>query len=232
MLLLVGLSASIVNMVPWGGPLGRVGAILGKDPSMLWRPLISVQIVGLLLAVGMAYLLRVRERIRISRLGPADEEIIDTPEEVEEQEKNPTKHSHSDLLWVNFLLTAGTVGILLWGVIPAGFTFMMALSIALPLNFRKVEKQMERIKAHAPNALLMAAIILSAGSFLGILGGTGMLDSLAVDLVKLLPDFIVPKLHILIGFLGVPFEIILNTDAYYFALFPVIEQIVTSNGVD
>ena len=91
---------------------------------------------------------------------------------------------------------------------------------------------MERIKDHAPNALLMTAIILSAGSFLGILGGTGMLDSLAVDLVKLLPDFIVPKLHILIGFLGVPFEIILNTDAYYFALFPVIEQIVTSNGVD
>ncbi|MEQ9592180.1 MAG: citrate:proton symporter [Cyclobacteriaceae bacterium] len=232
LLLLVGLSASIVNMVPWGGPLGRVGAILGKDPSVLWRPLIPVQIVGLVLAVAMAYVLGVREKIRISRLGPADEEIIDTVEEVKEQEQNPIKHAHSDLLWANFLLTAGTVGILLWGVIPAGFTFMMALSIALPLNFRKVEKQMERIKAHAPNALLMAAIILAAGSFLGILGGTGMLNSLAVDMVKFLPDMIITKLHLVIGFLGVPFEIILNTDAYYFALFPVIEQIVTSNGVD
>ncbi len=232
LLLLVGTSASIVNMVPWGGPLGRVGAILGKDPSILWRPLIPVQIIGLVLAVVMAYILGVREKIRISRLGPMDEEIIDTPEEVRELEDNPKKHSHSELLWVNFLLTLGTIGILLWGIIPAGFTFMMALSIALPINFRKVEKQMERIKAHAPNALLMAAIILSAGSFLGILGGTGMLNALAVDLVKLLPDFIVPKLHILIGILGVPFEIILNTDAYYFALFPVIEQIVTSIGVD
>lgn len=234
LLLLVGTSASIVNMVPWGGPLGRVGAILGKDPSLLWRPLIPLQIIGLVLAVAMAVVLGTREKIRISRLVDLDDDSVEEEKETKEQseESNSMKQAHSKLLWVNFLLTLGTVGLLLWGIIPAGLTFMMALSIALPLNFKKVEKQMERIKAHAPNALLMAAIILSAGSFLGILGGTGMLNSLAVDLVKILPDFIVPKLHIIIGLLGVPFEIILNTDAYYFALFPVIEQIVTTIGID
>ena len=234
LLLLVGTSASIVNMVPWGGPLGRVGAILGTDPSILWRPLIPLQIIGLVLAIVMAIILGTREKIRISRLvdlnGSTSEAENEGPKETDASDS--TKQTHSKFLWFNFLLTLGTVGILLWGIIPAGLTFMMALSIALPLNFRKVEKQMERIKAHAPNALLMAAIILSAGSFLGILGGTGMLNSLAVDLVKILPEFIVPKLHLVIGFLGVPFEIILNTDAYYFALFPVIEQIVTTIGVD
>src|SRR5690606_37629007 len=123
------------------------------------------------------------------------------------------------------------IGLLVWGIVPAGFIFMIGVSIALPLNYRSVNEQMDRIKAHAPNALLMAAIILAAGSFLGILNGTNMLDSIATDLVKILPAVIVPYLHIIIGVLGVPFDLLLSTDAYYFALFPIVEQVVTSFGV-
>jgi CitMHS family citrate-Mg2+:H+ or citrate-Ca2+:H+ symporter len=41
----------------------------------------------------------------------------------------------------------------------------------------------------------------------------------------------VPHLHLIIGFFGTPFELILNTDAYYFALFPVIQDIVSQHGV-
>lgn len=90
---------------------------------------------------------------------------------------------------------------------------------------------MARVKAHAPSALMMASIILAAGSFLGILNGTGMLDALATDLVKILPVAVVPFLHIIIGIFGVPFDLALSTDAYYFALLPIVEQIVTGFGV-
>src|SRR5699024_5337437 len=83
----------------------------------------------------------------------------------------------------------------------------------------------------APNALPMASIILTAGSFLGILSGTGMLDSIATDLVNILPGMVAPYLHLMIGFLGVPFDLLLSTDAYYFALLPVVEQIGTTFGI-
>ena len=133
--------------------------------------------------------------------------------------------------WVNVILAISVIGVLVWGVIPAGFAFMIGVSIALPINYPNIQDQMSRIKDHAPGAILMATIILAAGSFLGILNGTDMLNSIAKDLVTVLPAFIIPYLHIIIGVLGVPFDLLLSTDAYYFALLPIVDQVVTGFGV-
>ena len=65
--------------------------------------------------------------------------------------------------WLNALLAISVIGVLVWGVIPAGFAFMIGVGIALPLNYPKVQDQMARIKDHAPGGILMATIILAAG---------------------------------------------------------------------
>lgn len=236
LLLLVGTSASIMNMLPWAGPLGRTAAVLGMDVTELWRPLIKVQIIGLVLLVGLAILLAIREKRLIAKRGDFNKELY--------EEANPPVAGANDeaslkqaalrrpkLLWANALLAIAIIGILVWGIVPAGFAFMIGVSIALPLNYPNMKDQMDRIKDHAPNALLMAAIILAAGSFLGILNGTLMLDSIATDLVKILPAFVLPYLHLIIGFFGVPFDLLLSTDAYYFALFPIVEQVASTAGV-
>ncbi|RNA67063.1 CitMHS family transporter [Alteribacter keqinensis] len=240
LLLLVGLSASIMNLVPWAGPIGRAGAVLGVDPSALWRPLIPVQISAMLLLIVLAAFLGIREKRRISRMSDdevakadAEAEVAATSETAEPAvvERDPAL-ARPKLLWLNLLISLAVITVLVWDILPSGLVFMLGLSIALPINYPKVNDQMERIKTHAPNALMMAAIILAAGSFLGIMNGTGMLDSLATDLVMILPAFVVPYLHVIMGVFGVPFDLVLSTDAYYFALLPVVEQIVTSHGVD
>lgn len=239
LLLLVGLSASIMNLVPWAGPIGRAGAVLGVDPTELWRPLIPVQISALLLLLILAVFLGMREKRRINRL-PESSPSLERNQAAEESaaalDTNETAERDSlrrpKLIWINFAIALSVIFLLVWGIVPSGFIFMIGLSIALPLNYPKVQDQMGRIKEHAPNALMMASIILAAGSFLGIMNGTEMLDSLAVDLVTILPAFIVPYLHIIMGVFGVPFDLVLSTDAYYFALLPVVEQIVTSHGID
>jgi len=230
LLLLVGTSASIVNMIPWGGPMGRSAIILEVDPTDLWRPLIPLQFVALLLLLALAFFLGLKEKKRIHKL----EENIDTEhddfnqDQLEEKEHHPTAKP----IWVNFLLTLAVIAMLFWGIIPAGFTFMIGVRLALVLNFPQKKLQMNRLKHHAPNALVMATIILAAGSFLGILNGSGMLDSIATDMVNVLPEAIIPELHLIVGALGVPLELVLSTDATYFALYPIIEQIVTGYGVD
>ncbi|MDN3428609.1 citrate:proton symporter [Microbacterium sp. APC 3898] len=236
LLLLVGTSASIMNMLPWGGPLGRTAAVLGVDVTELWRPLIKVQVIGLVLLIGLAVLLAIREKRLIAKRGDYNEELYEEAQPLvkgaqDEASLKAASLRRPKLLWVNTLLAIAVIGILVWGIIPAGFAFMIGVSLALPLNYPNMKDQMDRIKDHAPNALLMAAIILAAGSFLGILNGTLMLDSIANDLVKILPAFVIPYLHIIIGFLGVPFDLLLSTDAYYFALFPIVEQVVTEFGV-
>lgn len=236
LLLLVGTSASIMNMLPWAGPLGRTAAVLGMDVTELWRPLIKVQVVGLILLITLAVLLAMREKRLIARRGDFNKEIYEEadPLDVTAQDEKSQKAAalrRPKLLWANTLLALAVIAVLVWGVIPAGLAFMIGVSIALPLNYPDMKDQMDRIKDHAPNALLMAAIILAAGSFLGILEGTLMLDSIANDLVTILPAFVIPYLHLIIGFFGVPFDLLLSTDAYYFALFPIVEQVVTGAGV-
>lgn len=236
LLLLVGGSASIMNMLPWAGPLGRTASVLKMDVTELWRPLIPIQLIGLVLMVVLAVLLGIREKRRIianygaletaAALDASAEDHDETSQSARDQSLNRPK-----LIWVNALLALAVIGVLVAGIIPAGLAFMIGVSIALPLNFRKVNDQMERLRAHAPNALTMASIILAAGLFLGILNGTGMLDAIAKDVVKVLPETVTPYLHIIIGVLGVPFDLLLSTDAYYFALFPVVDQIAASFGV-
>ncbi|MBP2076777.1 CitMHS family transporter [Oceanobacillus polygoni] len=236
LLLLIGGSASIMNMVPWAGPLGRTASVLNMDVTELWRPLIPIQITGLILMIALAVFLGIMEKRRISKyhgLVSAEESAAAIErmngDSTAAQEKESL--ARPKLLWVNAILFLSVIGILVWGIIPAGFAFMIGLSIALPLNYPNMKQQTKIMRMHAPSALMMATIILAAGSFLGILTGTGMLDSIAEDLVTIIPAFIAPYLHLIIGFFGVPFDLLLSTDAYYFALLPVVDQIATGFGI-
>ena len=238
LLMLVGTAASIMNMVPWAGPLGRTAAVLNMDVTELWRPLIPIQIIGLVLLIALAVTLGYREKRLITKRASSGEEAKDdeiSDATISEAQLAATVVENDlarpKLLWLNAILAISVIGVLVWGVIPAGFAFMIGVSIALPLNYPKVQDQMARIKEHAPGGILMATIILAAGSFLGILNGTDMLNSIAKDLVTVLPAFIVPYLHIIIGAFGVPFDLLLSTDAYYFALLPIVDQVVSVYGV-
>jgi len=230
LLLLVGTSASIVNMVPWGGPVGRAGAVLKVDPSLLWRPLIPLQFIALFLLIGMAVILGLREQRRIAGAGVPAEAAPAEADTAEITSASPDAF-RPGRFWFNVLLTVAVVTLLFLSLVPAGLAFMVGASVALLVNYPDVKDQMARIKAHAPNALLMAAIILAAGSFLGIMNGTGMLKVLATDFVALMPGGFSRYLHLIIGVLGVPFELVLNTDATYFALLPIMVQIVGDFGV-
>ncbi|WP_313336296.1 SLC13 family permease, partial [Comamonas sp.] len=63
--LLLAASAGIVNMLPWGGPLGRVATVLEMDAVVLWRDLIVVQAMGLAMLLALAVFLGLREQRRI-----------------------------------------------------------------------------------------------------------------------------------------------------------------------
>jgi len=241
LMLLVSTSAAIMNMVPWGGPLGRSAVVLKADPAALWRPLIGLQVVGMVLLIGMAVILGLREMRRIARADSTDRDPDDDPAaEAADVHMDPRSTVHVGsanlarprLLWLNSLLTIAVIGTLVWGVVPPEFVFVVAFSIALPINYPTAAEQMNRIRAYAPGALLMAAIILAAGSFLGIMSGTGMLTSIATDTVALLPAAVSKYLHVIVGVLGIPLELVLNTDAFFFALMPVVIQMVSRLGVN
>ena len=222
LLLLVCASASVMNMLPWGGPLGRASSVIKMDPMEFWSVLVFLQLIAICLVLLMSIYLGRREE-RKGNQGELSPRLADDP-----------LHSttNSRLYWINLALTLFMLAVLFTGALPSALVFMLAVSLALWINYPGYKQQADCVKSHAGDALILASIIVSAGAFLGILDGSGMLNSLSNDIVAILPASIIPKLHVIIGFLGVPMEMLLNTDAYYFALLPVIEQTVGNHGVE
>ncbi|STZ13803.1 Citrate transporter [Moraxella caviae] len=227
--LLLAASAGITNMLPWGGPLARVATVLGADVEVIYRPLIAVQVIGITLTIIMAVILGMREKRRIIAehgalvvgghgfgLDADDEEVS----------------ANRGKFWVNVAIFVAAMVVLFANLLPPAFVFMLGTAVALMVNYRTPKEQLACINANAGGAIMMATIILAAGVFLGTLKGSGMLDAISQDLVNVLPAALLPNLHYVTGFLGVPLELVLSTDAYYFGLFPVVEQITSDVGVD
>src|SRR5690606_8796177 len=296
LMLLLSTSMAILNMLPWGGPVGRAGVATGHDPIDLWQGLIPLQIVGVVLLLGMAALLGLRENRRIARAavttepelalagartigsdvtgdradvltgsGSASGSGSGSGEAVSERtggsgdgsagstgsdtggtsegergtaeaggqggDRADAVEGRPHLPWFNGLLVVALLGVLVADLLPAGLVFMLGLSAALVVNYPKVSDQMERIRAHGGGALGTGAIILAAGCFLGVLEESGMLRSLATDMISLLPESVVPLLHLIVGVLGMPFELVLSTDAHYFALLPLVHDAATQLDV-
>ena len=230
LVLLVGLGASMVNLIPWAGPMGRAAIILGMDPFVVWKPLIPIQLIGLGLVLLLALYFGWKEKIKGKR-SVMKERLLDLYQQSDTKVETMDK-THFKPWWVNGLITLTCFIALFAGIMPPGLIFMLGCSLLMFINFPKKNQQMERLRAHAPNSLLMGSIIMVAGSFMGILSESGMLESIAVDLVNVLPKEAISNLHYIIAFFGVPLELLLSTDATYFALFPVIEQIVSEHGVN
>lgn len=245
LLLLIATSAGIMNMVPWGGPTGRTASVLNVDNiAELWYPLIPLQIFGFFLVILLAIGLGFREKRRIQKRADAGEIIINQHVDVQtiaddfskrqvEEENNWSEKrvKHPALLWINALLTIAIIILMVANLMPPELAFMLGVAIALPLNFRSVQDQMGRVKAHAPSALMMAAVILAAGVFLGVLDESGMLESIAIFMVSILPAFLGPYLHVIVGVMGVPLDLLTSTDAYYFAVLPIVESTASQFGV-
>lgn len=245
LILLLAISAAIMNMVPWGGPMARVASVLKvKSVNELWYGIIPVQLIGFVLVLIFATYLGFREKKRIKKAidnGEVEPTLnIDIHRLVKNYERDqdikfPVRGralKHGWVIWANVLLTIIVLVMMLANVAPPEFAFMIGVAIALVINFPNVDEQMNRLKAHAPNALMMAAVIIAAGMFLGVLEETGMLKSIALNFIKIIPDAVGPYLHIIVGFFGVPLDLLTSTDAYYFALLPIVEQTASQFGIN
>lgn len=244
LILLLALSAAIMNMVPWGGPMARVATVLkAKSVNELWYGLIPVQIIGFVLVMLFAVYLGYREQRRIKKAitkGELSEtqdidihklvEIYERDQEIKFPVRGRAKYNPY-IKWVNVALTLLVIIAMLVNIAPPEFTFMIGVSLALIINFKSVDEQMDRLKAHAPNALMMATVIIAAGMFLGVLNETGMLKAIATDLIKIIPAEVGPFIHVIVGLFGVPLDLLTSTDAYYFAVLPIVEQTASQFGV-
>lgn len=232
LLVLVAASMGVMNLVPWGGPTVRAATVLEMDANALWMSLIPIQAVGLACAIGLAIILGLAEKKRGAGLTAASEaqEIV-SKEEKEAADAKKNELLRPKLVWFNGLLILALIVALVFDIATSYVLFMMALALALIVNYPSMKMQDSRIKTHAAGAILISATMLAAGAFVGVLDGTGMLEAMTNVLLSLIPNFLGKYVHIIFGIFGLPLGMVTGTDAYFYGIMPLVIGVGESYGV-
>lgn len=135
------------------------------------------------------------------------------------------------LTWINALLTLSVMTMLVVDTLPPAVVFLMAVAVALVLNFPKVTEQSEQIKAHASSIVGVVGMVFAATVLTGVLSGSGMVEAMAKWLVAVIPQSWGPHLAIVAGLISIPMTFFTSNDAFYFGVLPVLAETASHYGI-
>lgn len=228
LLSLTTLTMGVMNIVPWGGPCGRTAAALEVTTSELWHYCIPAQIFGIVAILGLCVLFANMEKKRgagyVALSADQTQETTEVAEQVNELHR-------PKLFWFNIALIVAVVLMLTLTKIATHITFMIAMSIALMVNYPSQKAQMERVKAHATDALTMAFTALASGVLIGIMGKSPMLNAMTEMVLSVMPESFAPHLHVFFAAINSPLSMIIHGDALTYGILPIVNQIVSAYGI-
>ena len=219
------LTMGVMNIVPWGGPCGRTAAALGVETSEIWKYEIPAQVFGIVCILALCIFFAKQEKKRGAGIQTGTAAVVSETAAVENELHRPK------LFWFNIVLIVCVVLALTLTKVPTHVTFMIALSIALMVNYPSQKMQQERVKAHATDALTMAFTALASGALIGIMGKSPMLDAMTQIVLSVMPESMAPHLHVLFAAVNSPLSMVIHGDALTYGILPIVNQIVSAYGI-
>ncbi|MBJ9954991.1 MULTISPECIES: CitMHS family transporter [unclassified Acinetobacter] len=222
---LMMLASGIMNLTPWGGPTARAASALHVEASDIFVPMVLPMLIAIvwLYFVGFMYGRMERKRLGIIELDVSHGDNIQIS-------TNP-EANRAHLRWFNGLLTVVLMICLVKGVLPLPILFMIALCIALVVNYKDVDMQKSLVAHHAGSALNVVGIIFAAGIFTGILTGTGMVDAMSKELVAIIPQSMGPFLAPITAVISMPLTFFMSNDAFYYGVLPILSEAASHYGI-
>ena len=243
--LLIAVPNSILNYVPWSGPMARAMPVLNIGAREFFLPLIPGILVALVYAGYMAWHLGMKERKRLgyhtsnlkanagnaeaaAKASAENEQIIH--DIIHDMKENNKELKRPKLFVFNLILTLGVMGLLIMDVMDGGVAFLVATALALMINYKEPGTQAKRLVANGAEALGPVSLVFGAGVIMGVLNGSGMSSAIAQHIVTLVPPTMGKYVPLFLALVSLPGLIFLPNDAFYFGILPVIAPIAYSYG--
>lgn len=226
LLCLTGACMGVMNLLPWGGPVARAATVLEMDANELWHVLIPIQAMGFVFNIVVAVLLGMWAVKHGAGVDKGVEVVMDEKAKAEEESLRRPK-----LLIFNLILTIALITVLSKGWVTSYVAFLLALSVALAVNYPSLKLQDKLVKRHAPAAVAISGTLFAAGAMVGIFNGTGMLTALAEVIIKIVPGFMGGLLHVIFGILALPLGLCVGTDAYFYGIMPLVIEVAKTYNV-
>lgn len=214
----------VMNLVPWGGPTMRASSVAEVEVGDLYNFILPGIACLVIISVVIAMLVCLIEK----KHGAGVAENVRNTQETEAD----TKKTKKAIYWFNAILTILMLILLFMDLpIPLYSVFMVAFAIGLIVNYPNVKQQNKKIKEYGTNAMVMTMTLFSVGIFMGVIKDSGMVEAMANAIVEMLPSAIAPHMHWFMCLFSVPLLMVLGTDAFYYALLPIIIGVVEPFGV-
>ena len=123
------------------------------------------------------------------------------------------------------MLTISVLTVMIGGWVDPAIMFMGGAALALVINYPSADLQRARVDAHAKAAMMMAAILLAAGAFTGIMRGSGMLTAMASAAVHAVPAPLAGHLPVMLGLVSMPLSLLFDPDSFYLGALPMIAEV-------
>lgn len=217
------LENSVMNIMPWGGPTGRVLASLSLESSQVFIPMIPGMVLGTMFVFFLAFVWGRKER---RRLGV----IESTPEAWASRDPEAASSRRPRNFKVNLALTLLLLVALLVELLPSGILFIIGTAVALMINY-DLKEQQARVVANGANAMPVVSLIFAAGIFMGIMSGTKMIEAMSQMIVSAIPETMGPHLPLITAVIGLPGTFFLTNDAFYFGVLPVLAKAAAVYGI-
>ena len=227
LLLYVGLTSGVVNMLPWTSALARVSAATGVNARLIWHTLLPVQISGLAILCGSCFVLG--PVLKRKGCGMSDDEFA----ELKSGLLAPTEHVLNvsrRVLTFDIALNLIIVLSMLLGWVDTNIAFMLGVSVALIVNCSNAKEMTSQIKKHGSTALNMVMVIFSIGMLVGTMKESGMITAMTGTLVGLLPESMGRHLTFLIAMFCVPLSMLLGSDTVYMIMTPIFGEMAVQFG--
>jgi len=224
--LMIAQAVGVINLLPHGGGPTRISSVTGIDVAVLFRTVAPIIVCMLIYNVVSAILFGKMEQRYITKTygGLVQDDGVEGIIASDKEVKIDARY------WVNAVVTIGILALMFEGSLSGYFIFMIGLAIVLVVNFPNVKDQITVVKDSSADALYISAIMLASGVMVGILSGSGMLDSMAQVIVNLIPSGLKNFYAVIVGYLSIPLSICLGADGFYYGLTPLFTEVGTSYG--